>query len=71
METSVVRGYFNNHYGAKAVVNALQFKEIIGEPVSEKQKSVLERAQTHLTQRNVKITSFTNSLNNRARSAGL
>jgi len=24
-ETSIVRTYFNNHYGAKAVVNALQF----------------------------------------------
>lgn len=23
-ETTVVRSYFNNHYGAKAVVNALQ-----------------------------------------------
>jgi uncharacterized protein YecE (DUF72 family) len=61
METSVVRGYFNNHYGAKAVVNGLQFKEMIGESVSGKQMSKLEHAQTHVTQHNSKITSFTNS----------
>jgi uncharacterized protein YecE (DUF72 family) len=61
METSVVRGYFNNHYGAKAVVNALLFKEMIGESVSDKQRSALEHAQTLATQHNSKITSFTNS----------
>lgn len=26
-EATVVRGYFNNHYGAKAIVNAFQFRE--------------------------------------------
>ena len=31
VETQIVRGYFNNHYGAKAVVNALEFREMLGE----------------------------------------
>ena len=35
-ETAIVRGYFNNHYGAKAVVNALQFREMIGETPYQK-----------------------------------
>jgi uncharacterized protein YecE (DUF72 family) len=38
IETPVVRGYFNNHYGAKAVVNALQFKEMLGNSLSELEK---------------------------------
>jgi uncharacterized protein YecE (DUF72 family) len=27
LETAVVRGYFNNHYGTKAVANAIEFKK--------------------------------------------
>ena len=41
-ETAVVRGYFNNHYGARAVVNAIEFKEMLGTVLSEKEKKVLE-----------------------------
>ena len=44
-ETAVVRGYFNNHYGAKAVVNAIEFKEMLGTNLSEKVKAVLENAR--------------------------
>jgi uncharacterized protein YecE (DUF72 family) len=44
-ETAVVRGYFNNHYGARAVVNAIEFKEMIGTILSEKEKAVLENAR--------------------------
>jgi uncharacterized protein YecE (DUF72 family) len=29
-QTKVLRAYFNNHYGGVAVINALQFKEMIG-----------------------------------------
>jgi uncharacterized protein YecE (DUF72 family) len=29
VESSVVSGYFNNHYGAKAVINVFQFKEML------------------------------------------
>jgi uncharacterized protein YecE (DUF72 family) len=29
-QTKILRIYFNNHYGAKVVVNAMQLKETIG-----------------------------------------
>jgi hypothetical protein len=41
----VVRGYFNNHYGAKAVVNAIEFKEILGERLSQGDKQFLYNAR--------------------------
>ena len=44
-ETAVVRGYFNNHYGARAVVNAIEFKEMLGTVLSKKETSVLENAR--------------------------
>ena len=44
-ETAVVRGYFNNHYGARAVVNAIELKEMLGTNLSEKEKAVLENAR--------------------------
>ena len=47
--TKVLRIYFNNHYGGKAVVNALQFKEMIGMSLSEKETKALEQAQSYLT----------------------
>jgi len=40
--------YFNNHYGGKAVVNAMQFKEMIGMSLSKEERRVLERAQTYV-----------------------
>ncbi|MFL6330364.1 MAG: DUF72 domain-containing protein [Nitrososphaeraceae archaeon] len=48
-QTKVLRIYFNNHYGGKAVVNALQFKEMIGMPSSEKESKVLAEAQSYLS----------------------
>ena len=48
-ETQVVRGYFNNHYGAKAVVNALEFRDMLGEALSKEQKSVIEHAREYLS----------------------
>ena len=47
-QTKVLRAYFNNHYGGKAVVNALQFKEMTGTALSEHEKKVLEHAQITL-----------------------
>jgi len=44
-ETAVVRGYFNNHYGARAVVDAIEFKEMLGKVLSEKEKALLEHAR--------------------------
>jgi hypothetical protein len=45
LETAVVRGYFNNHYGARAVVNAIEFKEMLGTVLSQQEKAVLEDAR--------------------------
>jgi uncharacterized protein YecE (DUF72 family) len=48
-ETKILRVYFNNHYGGKAVVNALQFKEMTsGTPLSDTERKALEHAQAHL-----------------------
>jgi uncharacterized protein YecE (DUF72 family) len=45
LETAVVRGYFNNHYGARGVVNAIEFKEMLGTALSQKERAVLENAR--------------------------
>ena len=47
-ETKVLRIYFNNHYGGKAVINALEFKEMLGIKLSEKEVSRLENAKSYL-----------------------
>lgn len=44
-ETAVVRGYFNNHYGARAVVNAIEFKEMLGNELSEQEEAVVQNAR--------------------------
>jgi uncharacterized protein YecE (DUF72 family) len=49
-ETAVIRSYFNNHYGAKAVVNALQFRELLGLELNEEQVKVLRHGQDYLSQ---------------------
>ncbi|HEY3094413.1 MAG TPA: DUF72 domain-containing protein [Nitrososphaera sp.] len=48
--TKVLRVYFNNHYAGKAVVNALQFKELIGK-LSDREKSALDKAESYLSGR--------------------
>jgi uncharacterized protein YecE (DUF72 family) len=45
LETPVVRGYFNNHYGARAVVNAIEFKEMLGNTLSEKENAIKKNAR--------------------------
>ena len=47
-----------NHYGGKAVVNTLQFKEMIGDMLSKEEKQVLKHAQKYLGQRDMKLSSF-------------
>jgi uncharacterized protein YecE (DUF72 family) len=51
-ETKVLRVYFNNHYGGKAVVNALQFKEMTSgggrTSSSDNERKALEHAQSYL-----------------------
>ena len=46
LETPVVRGYFNNHFGARAVVNAIEFKEMLGNALSEKENAIKENARS-------------------------
>lgn len=46
-ETSIVRGYFNNHYGARAVINAIEFKEMLGKELSEKEKALIQNARNY------------------------
>src|ERR1051326_3503745 len=48
-ETKVLRIYFNNHYGGKAVINALQLKEMTGASLSGKDVRALEQAQSYLS----------------------
>lgn len=40
-QTKVLRVYFNNHYGGKAVANALQFKEMTGTSLTQFEARVL------------------------------
>ena len=49
-ETAVVRGYFNNHYGARAVINAIEFKEMLATALSKKEKAVVENARNFFFQ---------------------
>jgi uncharacterized protein YecE (DUF72 family) len=48
-ETKVLRIYFNNHYGGKAVINALQLKEMTSTSLSDKEVKALEQAQSYLS----------------------
>jgi uncharacterized protein YecE (DUF72 family) len=48
-ETKILRAYFNNHYGGKAVINALQFKQMLGNKLSENEKNALEQAQKYMS----------------------
>ena len=47
-QTKILRIYFNNHYGEKAVVNAMQFKEMIGVSLSAGEKRVMENTKAHI-----------------------
>ncbi|HYY86818.1 MAG TPA: hypothetical protein VE594_06910 [Nitrososphaeraceae archaeon] len=42
-KTPVVRGYFNNHYGAKAIANSLEFRELLGETLSDNDIKMKEK----------------------------
>ena len=48
-QTKILRIYFNNHYGGKAVVNAMQFKETNGMSPSSEERKVLERARERIS----------------------
>jgi uncharacterized protein YecE (DUF72 family) len=44
-QTKKLRIYFNNYYQGKAVINAMQFKEMNGIPLSSEERKVLEQAR--------------------------
>ncbi|HKO41004.1 MAG TPA: DUF72 domain-containing protein [Nitrososphaeraceae archaeon] len=46
-KTNTLRIYFNNHYGGKAIINALQFKEMLKLPVSNNEKIALDQAKKY------------------------
>jgi uncharacterized protein YecE (DUF72 family) len=47
MKTVII--YLNNHYGGKAVANALQFKEMVSDaPLPEEQRKVLTHIEPYL-----------------------
>ena len=46
-KTNTLRIYFNNHYGARAVINALEFKDMLGISLSNRQKNALEFARSY------------------------
>lgn len=50
-ELPVVRVYFNNHYGAQSVVNAFEFKEMLGNSLSGLEKQALNHAQDYYRQK--------------------
>ncbi|MDN5868874.1 MAG: DUF72 domain-containing protein [Candidatus Nitrosocosmicus sp.] len=49
-KTDTIFVYFNNHYGGKAIINALEFKEMINDkPLSEIEKQTLDKAKKYLS----------------------
>jgi uncharacterized protein YecE (DUF72 family) len=39
--------YFSNHYGGKAIINVLQFKEMIGSSLNDKERKILQNAESY------------------------
>jgi uncharacterized protein YecE (DUF72 family) len=46
-QTKKLRIYFNNHYGGKAIINALQFEEISGSSLNDKERKILQNAENY------------------------
>ncbi len=46
-QTKKLRIYFNNHYGGKAVINALQFKEMNSVSLNDKERKILQNAENY------------------------
>ena len=57
--TAVLRVYFNNHYGAKAVYNGLRFREMAGDMLSSNEKSMLEQLKNYFSGRPIGQTRLT------------
>lgn len=48
-QTKILRVYFSNRYGGKAVVNGLQFKAMTGHSLSDIETNALEHAKKYLS----------------------
>ncbi|MFL6410709.1 MAG: DUF72 domain-containing protein, partial [Nitrososphaeraceae archaeon] len=48
-QTKILRIYFNNNYGGKAIVNALQLKEMNSVAMSEEGRRALQHAEPYLS----------------------
>jgi len=48
-KTKALRIYFNNHYGGKAVANALQFRKMVGEELTRSEAKALEKAEEYIS----------------------
>ena len=46
-QTKKLRVYFNNHYGGKAIINALQFKEMNGLSLNDKETKILQNGENY------------------------
>lgn len=46
-ERKVIRVYFNNHYGGKSIINALEFKDILGMGLPENARNILQHARNY------------------------
>jgi uncharacterized protein YecE (DUF72 family) len=44
-KTKKLRIYFNNHYAGAAIINAIQFEEMLGEELSEDKRKILQHAE--------------------------
>ncbi|MGA9153127.1 MAG: DUF72 domain-containing protein [Candidatus Nitrosopolaris sp.] len=55
-QIKILRIYLNNHYGGKAVLNALQFKTMTGHSLSDSETNALEHAKEYLSKKGL-ITS--------------
>jgi uncharacterized protein YecE (DUF72 family) len=47
-QAKILRIYFNDHYGGKAVFNTMQLKEMIGVSLSGAEKRVMENTKAHI-----------------------
>ncbi len=46
-DNTLLRIYFNNHYGAKAVINAFEFKKMLGISLSKRETNALIFAKSY------------------------
>jgi uncharacterized protein YecE (DUF72 family) len=56
-QTKILRIYFNNHYGGNAVVNALQFKEMmLRTNLTKSEQKALKHAEEYIAAQKRQLT---------------